>query len=343
MPPVALTSHRPGPGMAPARRTLAVVAAAIVVALGAFSAQAALLLLAPGRPAPPAVSRVVPPPAVRTLLPSPARGATGTAPLPPEPPRGLPFPSPAEEGSAVAALPFSLRGIGAADRGRAVECLAAAIYYEAASEPVDGQRAVAQVVLNRVRHAAFPPTVCGVVYQGSERAGCQFSFACDGAMARAPARDGWARATRIAAAALAGTVYAPVGLATHYHTYAVTPAWNRSLVMTDAVGAHFFHRWRGYWGTSAAFARRYRGHEPVPGPHPAATAARVAAVVAEEGAVPAVAIVPPRAAASIARPAPLPLSLSLSLSSPLPATAPTSPEAQILERWRDSGRPLTRN
>ena len=89
----------------------------------------------------------------------------------------------------VAAKPFSLVGIGTNDRARALECLTAAIYYEAASESDDGQRAVAQVVLNRVRHPAFPGTVCGTVYQGSERAGCQFSFACDGAMARAPSRE----------------------------------------------------------------------------------------------------------------------------------------------------------
>ncbi|MFX4781967.1 cell wall hydrolase, partial [Acinetobacter baumannii] len=90
-----------------------------------------------------------------------------------------------------------------------------------------GQQAVAQVILNRVRHPAFPATVCGVVYQGSEHAGCQFSFACDGSMARRPEPGLWRRAMAVAASALAGQVYAPVGLATHYHTYAVTPAWNR--------------------------------------------------------------------------------------------------------------------
>ncbi|WP_416365907.1 cell wall hydrolase [Sphingomonas aerolata] len=79
----------------------------------------------------------------------------------------------------------------ATDRARALLCLTTAIYYEAASEPDAGQRAVAQVILNRVRHPAFPATVCGVVYQGPHSGGaptaCQFSFACDGATARAPA------------------------------------------------------------------------------------------------------------------------------------------------------------
>src|SRR3546814_18161788 len=91
------------------------------------------------------------------------------------------------------------------DRARALTCLADAVYYEAASESDAGQRAVAQVVLNRVRHPAFPATVCGVVFQGSERAsGCQFSFACDGAMARTPSGEAWRKALSIEGAAKIG-------------------------------------------------------------------------------------------------------------------------------------------
>ncbi|WP_244501425.1 cell wall hydrolase [Sphingomonas gellani] len=199
---------------------------------------------------------------------APATGVTGTIALP-----SLPVPVSAAdaiiraEAGVLPARPFSLLHVAAVDRGRALQCLTQAIYYEAASEPLAGQEAVAQVVLNRVRHPAFPATVCGVVYQGSERAHCQFSFACDGAMRRVPEPTALTRAARVAAAALAGFVYAPVGLATHYHTYAVTPAWNRTLVFTDMVGAHLFHRWKGYWGTSAAFTQVYRGGEPVPGPN----------------------------------------------------------------------------
>jgi hypothetical protein len=109
------------------------------------------------------------------------------------------------------ARPLMARG-SSEDRWRALQCLTAAIYYEAASEPDGGQRAVAQVVLNRVAHPAYPKTVCGVVYQGSERPSCQFSFACDGSMARVPMRVFWDRARRVAADALAGYVYAPVAL-----------------------------------------------------------------------------------------------------------------------------------
>ena len=78
---------------------------------------------------------------------------------------------------------------------QALECLASAVYYEAGNQDDDGERAVAQVVLNRVRHPAFPASVCGVVYEGSTRpTGCQFTFTCDGSLYRQPDADGWRRA-----------------------------------------------------------------------------------------------------------------------------------------------------
>lgn len=154
------------------------------------------------------------------------------------------------------------------DRWRALQCLTTAIYYEAASEPDAGQRAVAQVVLNRVAHPAWPNTVCGVVYQGSERPGCQFSFACDGSLARKPMKAFWDRARRVAADALAGNVYAPVGLATHYHTTAVHPYWAPSLAFIGTIGAHRFYNWAGAAGKPSAFTARYAGSEPIAAPHP---------------------------------------------------------------------------
>ncbi len=154
------------------------------------------------------------------------------------------------------------------DRSRAQYCLTLAVYYEAASEPDAGQRAVAQVVLNRVAHPAYPDTVCGVVFQGSERVtGCQFSFTCDGSLARKPARMWWDRAAGVARAALAGAVYAPVGLATHYHTVQVHPYWADSLDSIGTIGAHRFYRWRGAAGRAAAFSDVYLGGEPVAAPH----------------------------------------------------------------------------
>ncbi len=140
-------------------------------------------------------------------------------------------------------------------RGNSLDCLTAAIYYEARSESLDGQRAVAQVVLNRARHPAFPNSVCGVVYQGSNRStGCQFSFTCDGSMQRGVRNAaGWETARQIAQAALSGYVYGPVGLATHYHTTAIRPWWAPSLTRAITIGAHIFYRWPGRWGDPTAF------------------------------------------------------------------------------------------
>ncbi len=162
-----------------------------------------------------------------------------------------------------AARPFELRGADKAARARALECLTSAVYYEAGNESADGQRAVAQVVLNRVRHPAFPASVCGVVYQGSTRpTGCQFTFTCDGSLARWPSNEGWARASRIAWAALNGAVFAPAGHATHYHADYVVPYWASSLAKNAVVGTHILYRWAGGWGRPAAFGKRYSGREP---------------------------------------------------------------------------------
>ncbi|QIK77648.1 cell wall hydrolase [Sphingomonas piscis] len=170
---------------------------------------------------------------------------------------------PLANGPNPAATPFNLAKASAADRARAIECLTSAVYYEAGNESDDGQRAVAQVVLNRVRHPAFPSTVCGVVFQGSTRAtGCQFTFTCDGSLTRAPMAGSWARARKVAEAALSGYVYAPAGLATHYHANYVVPYWASSLAKNAVVGAHIFYRWAGGWGRPPAFTSRYAGGEP---------------------------------------------------------------------------------
>jgi spore germination cell wall hydrolase CwlJ-like protein len=147
---------------------------------------------------------------------------------------------------------------------RAVECLTQAVYYEAASEGAEGQRAVAQVVLNRMHHPGFPSTVCGVVYQGSELpTGCQFTFTCDGSLLRTPVPGLWAQARRIAMQALDGQVDAAVGHATHYHADYVLPYWADSLLKQVQIGHHIFYRLRGGLGSSAAFSQRYAGQEPI--------------------------------------------------------------------------------
>ena len=220
-----------------------------------------------------------------------------------------------------------------ADRQRATLCLTSAIYYEAATEPDEGQRAVAQVVLNRVAHPEWPNTVCGVVYQGSSRPGCQFSYACDGAMARAPSLAWWIRARRVAEMALAGEVYAPVGRATFYHTTAVSPPWVPRLRPVGQVGTHLFYELPGDHVRLV-----YVGREPHPGPLP-----RVA---------------PPAQLLTVARAVPLastPLAVPSSVATPTPTPRPSSkpaedtryvpgalPDSEVLPEWRNSGQWIER-
>ena len=149
------------------------------------------------------------------------------------------------------------------DAARAIECLTAAVYYESRSQTDDGQRAVAQVVLNRVRDRAFPDSVCGVVYQGStRRTGCQFSFTCDGSMAFRRDSASWMHARDVAVSALSGQVYAPIGSATFYHADYVLPWWASSMERVATVGAHIFYRWRGRLEGALANSQSYSGFEP---------------------------------------------------------------------------------
>jgi hypothetical protein len=172
------------------------------------------------------------------------------------------------------AVPFLFKG-NAAARAQALNCLASATYYEAGNQDADGERAVAQVVLNRVRHPAFPASICRVVYEGSTRpTGCQFTFTCDGSLNRRPDADGWRRSTAIAEAALNGYVYAPVGWATHYHANYVVPYWASNMSKSAVVGDHLFYHWAGGWGQPAVFTKAYDGHEP------SADALRIAALAA---------------------------------------------------------------
>ncbi len=162
------------------------------------------------------------------------------------------------------APPFVLHAKDQAEARQAVRCLAQAIYFEAGFQPVEGKRAVAQVIVNRVRDRDFPKTVCGVVYEGWKRkTGCQFSFVCDGSLKRRPpTHDELASAEEIARDALTGYVMAAVGTATHYHTWRVDPYWNDTLVKTAQIGDHIFYRWPGKAGLPSFLNDgRYAGNE----------------------------------------------------------------------------------
>jgi spore germination cell wall hydrolase CwlJ-like protein len=158
----------------------------------------------------------------------------------------------------LSARPFAVSGT-ATDHDRALLCMTHAAYSEAGFEPLTVRRAVAQVVLNRMRHPAFPKSVCGVVYQGSGGPVCQFSFVCDGSLYRAPAAGAWKQARDVAEAALEGYVERSVGQATHYHADYVAPRWAPMLTKIAQLGAHIFYRGPGSWGMPGAFNGRYIG------------------------------------------------------------------------------------
>ncbi len=126
------------------------------------------------------------------------------------------------------------------------DCLTQAVYYEARGEGVDGMRAVAQVILNRVRHPAYPKSICGVVYQGAyQRSSCQFSFVCDGSMSAPLEAWAWRRAKAVSDAALSGYVMKSVGTATSFHTVSVAPIWSDTMDRVTTVGSHIFYQFKG--------------------------------------------------------------------------------------------------
>lgn len=151
--------------------------------------------------------------------------------------------------------PAELLDLGGAARARHEKCLADAIYFEARGEPVRGQMAVAQVVINRVFSGYYPNNVCGVVYQSSRRhrrLRCQFSFTCDRIPDRVTEPDAWERARHIARDALDGNFWLnDIGKATHYHARWVYPRWVHEMRRLDRIGVHTFYRPRK-WGDGAS-------------------------------------------------------------------------------------------
>ena len=126
---------------------------------------------------------------------------------------------------------------------RELDCLSQTIYYEARGEAYNGQVAVAEVVMNRVRSRAYPNSICAVVYQGSHRAtGCQFTFTCDGSLNQRPRGRAWETSQRVAELVMKGHTRPVTQRATHYHTNAINPVWSSGLVETSTIGSHVFYR-----------------------------------------------------------------------------------------------------
>ena len=241
----------------------------------------------------------------------PAASATPLTALPARasdaPVLAIPTQAPADAKASNLAVPFAPESLATAkpfrfsgstqDRTRAADCLALAALAEAGGDDA-GQRAVIQVVLNRVRHPAFARTVCGVVFEGSQRrTGCQFTFTCDGSLDRRYSDVSRAAALSRAQEALGGRVFAPVGIATHYHTDWVYPWWSPKLLKIAQVQTHLFFRWPGYWGSAAALNVAYRGGEP--DVFVAAGAADVASPVTSPEAIAAAKLVPKGSGASV--------------------------------------------
>lgn len=155
-----------------------------------------------------------------------------------------PLPTPAPERPPLPPTPAERLGLNAEQRAKAEKCIAQAVYFEARSERLRGQIAVAQVVMNRVFSSFYPNDVCGVVYQNAhQHLACQFTFACDGLPERITEWRSWRRARRIAKRTLDGKIWVTeVGKSTHYHAAYVRPRWARTMKKFARHGLHTFYR-----------------------------------------------------------------------------------------------------
>ena len=232
-----------------------IIALAVMAAIAGFAIAAGLF---PGRTPASAATFELPPAKAAALVDATSGAAANQMQAVGDQAKMINAALPFVGGPLHAASPFALKGSDV-DARRALLCMTQAVYYEAGFEPLEGRRAVAQVILNRLRHPAFPKSVCGVVYQGAGSGTCQFTFVCDGALYRAPAAGAWQQAEQVARASLAGYVETTVGEATHYHADYVAPRWAPLLAKVAQIGQHIFYRWPGAWGQPGAFTGRYIG------------------------------------------------------------------------------------
>lgn len=241
------------------RRTLAMLCSVLTV-LALCIAAIGFVIGSPNNSWPTPARRAVHARLEKAAVPQPIAEPSTVVALSPDQARASNSAVPIVLGGAKAALPFIYRG-SQQDRASAQTCLAAAIYYEAGDDAA-GEQAVAQVIINRLRNPAFPKSICGVVFQGSERkTGCQFTFSCDGSLSRSPPPSAWTRAREIAGSALSGVVARSVGLATYYHADWVVPYWRDSLDKVAILKGHIFYRWKGKWGRIAAYDGRVTSPE----------------------------------------------------------------------------------
>lgn len=127
----------------------------------------------------------------------------------------------------------------------AITCLSRTIYWEAKGEGAAGMEAIANVVMNRLRHEGFPNTICEVVRQGRERGACQFSWWCDGRADDAEENKSYALAKEIARKALNRQLTDRTGGALYFHQRKATPKWSTEYIKTVEVGEHVFYKPQG--------------------------------------------------------------------------------------------------
>ena len=124
-----------------------------------------------------------------------------------------------------------------------LHCLAEALYFEARGEPIQGQRAVAEVIINRVKSNNYPDTICGVTRQGGYSSNwCQFSYYCDGITEKIHEHHVYDRILKLSQTVLHGMLDNSTSGATHYHNLNVNPKWAGNLTVTARIGRHIFYR-----------------------------------------------------------------------------------------------------
>ena len=125
-----------------------------------------------------------------------------------------------------------------------LKCLALNIYWEARSEPVKGQLAVAHVAMNRVRSRAYPNTLCMVIYQGDRHTpgACQFSWWCDGRSDQPTEYKAWQTSKTYARRVIEGRSKDPTGGALFYHLHTISPYWSATKQRIARIGSHIYYR-----------------------------------------------------------------------------------------------------
>lgn len=150
-------------------------------------------------------------------------------------------------------LAFTAKNLYASDPNEEVYCMAKNIYFESGNQPLAGKVAVAQVVINRTQHYAYPEDICGVIYQARWYTNwkgnqmpilhkCQFSWFCDGKSDEPEDSITWMKSLEIANSVIQGDYPDITGGATHYHSIMVEPYWADELNETVQITDHIFYK-----------------------------------------------------------------------------------------------------